>query len=165
MQYAQLSGIDGFALNMGTDSWEYDQIALAYQAANQLSDFWVFISFDMSSYTWDPSNVASLISNYKGNSAQYTVNGLPFVSTFEGTDFAESGYWNTVRNSVGIYLVPDWSSLGSYAIQSAGLLSQVDGLREYRFYATSSCSLRPKANIKPPPQSVGTPGRPPALPR
>ncbi|KAH8681791.1 glycoside hydrolase [Xylariales sp. PMI_506] len=128
MQYAQLSGIDGFALNMGTDSWQPDQIALAYEAANELDDFWVFISFDMSSYTWDVTTVVDLIEDFAGNAAQYTVNGVPFVSTFEGTAFAEAGDWTQVRDQVSIYLVPDWSSIGSYGVQSDGLLADVDGL-------------------------------------
>ena len=37
--------------------------------------------------------------------------GSPFVSTFEGPDWADN--WNVVRHETGgIFLVPDWSSLG-----------------------------------------------------
>ena len=41
-------GIDAFALNIGTDSWESDQVANAYEAAkNSGTGFKLFISFDM----------------------------------------------------------------------------------------------------------------------
>jgi glucan endo-1,3-alpha-glucosidase len=128
MQYAQLSGIDGFALNMGTDSWQPAQIALAYEAAAELVDFWVFLSFDMSSYSWTSSGVADQIISAKAHASQYTIDGVPFVSTFEGPAFAEDGHWAEVRDLVDIFLVPDWSSIGSYGVQVNGLLGDVDGL-------------------------------------
>jgi len=41
-------GIDAFALNIGIDSWEPDQVANAYDAAKDSgTDFKLFISFDM----------------------------------------------------------------------------------------------------------------------
>lgn len=42
---------------------------------------------------------------------QHTVGGLPFVSTFEGPGWAHN--WDAVRRATGgVFLVPDWSSLG-----------------------------------------------------
>lgn len=44
-----------------------------------------------------------------------TVGGKPFVSTFEGPEWADN--WNTVREQTGgIFLVPDWSSIGPYGV-------------------------------------------------
>jgi len=41
-------GIDAFALNIGTDSWQSNQVDSAYQAAQDSgTDFKLFISFDM----------------------------------------------------------------------------------------------------------------------
>lgn len=52
-----------------------------------------------------------LINEFRSLPAYYTVGGLPFVSTFEGPGWAEN--WEAVRRCTdGIYLVPDWSSLG-----------------------------------------------------
>ena len=52
------------------------------------------------------------------------VNGKPFVSTFEGTDFIDK--WDTVRGDTkGIYLVPDWASLGPDKFKS--YVGKVDG--------------------------------------
>lgn len=48
IQLAQANGIDGFALNIGTDSWQPDRVAKAYAAASQLGNsFKMFLSFDM----------------------------------------------------------------------------------------------------------------------
>ena len=45
---AHSNGIDAFALNIGTDSWQPGQVDNAYQAAqNSGTDFKLFISFDM----------------------------------------------------------------------------------------------------------------------
>ena len=45
---ASASGIDAFALNVGSDSWQPGQVKNAYTAAEQLgSKFKMFISLDM----------------------------------------------------------------------------------------------------------------------
>ena len=44
---AKECGIDGFALNTGPqDHWLYDQLDLAYQAAERAGGFVLFISFE-----------------------------------------------------------------------------------------------------------------------
>lgn len=61
--------------------------------------------------TWSIEQVVELINEFRSSPAYYTVDGLPFVSTFEGPAWAEN--WVAVRRGTGgIYLVPDWSSLG-----------------------------------------------------
>lgn len=125
MTEAKSAGIDGFALNIGTDSYTSGQLDLAYEAASSVDDFDLFLSFDMSSLTgWTVDNVASFINDYKNSTSQYSVNGLPFVSTFEGPTWASN--WTTVNASTGgIFFVPDWSSQG--AVGATTLLPSSNG--------------------------------------
>lgn len=61
--------------------------------------------------SWSAEQVVELINEFRSSPAYYTVGSLPFVSTFEGPGWAEN--WEAVRRGTGgIYLVPDWSSLG-----------------------------------------------------
>ncbi|KAI5919550.1 glycoside hydrolase family 71 protein [Camillea tinctor] len=112
---AQSAGIDGFALNIGRDDTYTDaQLQLAYDTAASASGFSLFLSFDMADPTkpWDVNRVSSLVNQYKSAASQFKVNGLPLVSTFEGPSW--SGNWASVRSATGgIFLVPDWSSLGA----------------------------------------------------
>lgn len=68
------------------------------------------------------------INQYKGSSAQYKIGNRAFVSTFEGPSFADS--WASVRSQTGgLYLVPDWSSLGPSGVQQQ--LGKIDGACEH----------------------------------
>ncbi|KAI0116081.1 glycoside hydrolase family 71 protein [Hypoxylon sp. NC0597] len=121
---AKSAGIDGFALNVGSaDSWNAQQLQLAYDTASS-NGFSLFLSFDMAASSWTVDQVVSLVNQYKGASSQLKVNGKPFVSTFEGPNWADN--WASVRSATGdIFLVPDWSSLGPQGVGSK--LSQIDG--------------------------------------
>lgn len=56
--------------------------------------------------------MVSTINAYKNSAAQFKVNGLPLVSTFEGPD--DSGDWPSIRSQVdGIFFLPDWISQGA----------------------------------------------------
>lgn len=126
IQTAQAAGIDGFALNIGpSDPWSEEQLGLAYTAAAQFSgSFVLFLSFDMAAGEWSVSQVISLITALCDSLAQCKVDGgLPLVSTFEGPGWAEN--WAAVREGVpgGIFLVPDWSSLGP-----EGLRPKLEGI-------------------------------------
>ena len=46
MQAAKTVGIDGFALNVGSDTWTWARVTTAYAAANVVG-FKLFISFDI----------------------------------------------------------------------------------------------------------------------
>ncbi|KAF8536100.1 glycoside hydrolase [Trichophaea hybrida] len=76
----------------------------------------MFISFDMACCgTWTVEKVAAWINTYKNFSAQLKIDGKPFVSTFEGPEFAAS--WKDVEALTGeLYLVPTWTSLGPSGI-------------------------------------------------
>ncbi|EIW56052.1 glycoside hydrolase family 71 protein [Trametes versicolor FP-101664 SS1] len=105
---AASKGIDAFALNVGSDSWEPGQIANAYAAAGQYnakinttvstnstnttasisSPFKLFLSFDMSSLpcsaAGDVQPLQTYIKTYANNTSQMTYNGRMLVSTFAG---------------------------------------------------------------------------------
>ena len=76
------------------------------------------------------SQVVELVNRYKSSGAQMTVKGDPFVSTFEGPDWADN--WAAVRSETGgLFLVPDWSSIGPYGV--AEKLDMIDGACEQFF--------------------------------
>jgi glucan endo-1,3-alpha-glucosidase len=111
---ASAAAIDGFALNIGAkDAYTLTALQHAYEAAADSSkDFSLFLSFDFSAQDgWNVDNIANYTNAFKGEKAQFKVDGKPLVSTFEGPNFAES--WKEVRKKVDgdIYLMPDWASL------------------------------------------------------
>ena len=123
MTLAKSKGITGFALNIGTDSYTQTQLDLAYAAAAKVG-FGVFISFDFNWYhISDVSGVAQMLSRYAKESAQVTVDGKPFVSTFIGDGFD----WAAVAKQVGmeLYAVPYWAPTQANADNDAlrGLFS------------------------------------------
>ncbi|KAH8775428.1 glycoside hydrolase [Diaporthe sp. PMI_573] len=124
---AQAAGIDGFALNIGpNDHYTMPQLRQAYSAASSLfgGRFVLFLSFDMAAGDWPVEQVVACINEFKDSPAQCRVNGLPFVSTFEGPQWAEN--WPAVREATGgIYFVPDWSSLGPHGVGEK--LNLIDG--------------------------------------
>ncbi|KAK0644585.1 glycoside hydrolase [Cercophora newfieldiana] len=122
---AKEAGIDGFALNIGpSDPWTEEQLDLAYRVAEQVGGFVLFISFDMAVGEWPVAQVVGLINRYKSSDAQMLVDGDSFVSTFEGPGWAEN--WRKVRQETGgIFLIPDWSSLGPYGVGQK--LDLIDG--------------------------------------
>ncbi|KAF9070679.1 glycoside hydrolase [Rhodocollybia butyracea] len=91
---AHASGIDGFALNMGSDSWQPARVADAYAAAQNSSlNFKMFLSLDMSvlpcTSNDDAASLRSLVSTYLSHPNQLLYSRksstqLPLVSTFAG---------------------------------------------------------------------------------
>jgi len=86
---AHASGIDGFALNIGSDSWEPARVADAYTAAKQSGlGFKLFLSLDMSSLPCtspnDATNLRNLVSTYISHPNQLQYESRAFVSTFAG---------------------------------------------------------------------------------
>ncbi|KZT73782.1 glycoside hydrolase family 71 protein [Daedalea quercina L-15889] len=91
IQLAYNSGLDGFALNVGSDSWESGQVANAYQAAENLGlDFKLFVSLDMSSLPCttadDASALRDYVTTYASHPNQLLWDGKVFISTFAGSD-------------------------------------------------------------------------------
>ncbi|KAI0794820.1 glycosyl hydrolase family 71-domain-containing protein [Abortiporus biennis] len=89
IKLASSKGIDAFALNVGSDSWEAGQIKNAYSAAQSLNTtFKLFLSLDMSSLPCSQSSDAGAlrdyITTYASHPNQLLYNGSVFVSTFAG---------------------------------------------------------------------------------
>lgn len=130
---AQAARIDGFALNIGpSDPYTMTQLRQAFAAAasiwdDQGADFDLFLSFDMAVGEWSTDQVISLINAFKDSAVYCKVDSSPLVSTFEGPQWAEN--WAHVREATGgIYLIPDWSSLGPHGVKER--LDLVDGACE-----------------------------------
>ncbi|OCF72760.1 hypothetical protein I204_05989 [Kwoniella mangroviensis CBS 8886] len=108
IELAKSKGIDGFALNIGLDSYTQPQLDLAYKAAEISGDFVCFISFDFNWYTVDnTTGVSEMMKRYNDLPAQFKVDGKPFVSSFIGDGFD----WAAVGSGCGqeIYAVPFWA--------------------------------------------------------
>lgn len=109
------------------------QLRQAFAAAasiwdDQGADFDLFLSFDMAVGEWSTEQVISLINAFKDSAVYCKVDSSPLVSTFEGPQWAEN--WAQVREATGgIYLVPDWSSLGPHGVKER--LDLVDGACEF----------------------------------
>ncbi|KAI9707599.1 MAG: hypothetical protein M1836_000560 [Candelina mexicana] len=118
IQKAKDAHIDGFALNIApTDTYTDSSLRAAYDAANALGGFSLFLSFDyLSQGVWDPSAVIRTINTYKNEASQYKYNNKPFVSTFEGVQ--NTGDWANIKSLTGCYFVPSWTSLGSSTVAS-----------------------------------------------
>ncbi|KAL3422794.1 Glucan endo-1,3-alpha-glucosidase agn1 [Phlyctema vagabunda] len=143
------AGIDAFALNIAyPDSNIPTQVANAFQAAEELhtsngTGFTLFFSFDYlgGGSPWNAvgdESVESYMNKYKSSSAYFLYNGLPFVSTFEGTgnmqDWAAGG---EIRSAVGdVYFVPDWTSLGASGIGAA--LPDIEGHFSWDMWPTGA---------------------------
>ncbi|WVF67574.1 hypothetical protein IAT40_002332 [Kwoniella sp. CBS 6097] len=116
---AQAAGIDGFALNYGSDSWQPARLSDAYTAA-AAKGFKMFLSMDVTSLgcgsTGDAANLVNTISTYATSSAQAKVGTKVLVSTFAGNDctFGQGSvdagwkYFRTLidAKSFDIYLMP-----------------------------------------------------------
>lgn len=84
MRRAKESGIDAFALNIGTDPYTDEQLRFAYWSAAR-NGMKVFLSFDFN--WWSPSNAAGVgakVREYSGYEAQLKVDSKVFVSSFAG---------------------------------------------------------------------------------
>ncbi|KAI9831143.1 MAG: hypothetical protein M1819_005231 [Sarea resinae] len=112
IQLAKDAHIDAFALNFAANSPELiPSLTAAYNAANQLGNFSLFISFDYSGNgPWAGQTVVNTINQFKDEPSQYLVDGKPFVSTFEGPNNAAD--WGWIKSQVPIYFVPCWTSVG-----------------------------------------------------
>jgi hypothetical protein len=118
--------IDGFALNVGDDSFTDTQLSNAYNAAESYgSNFKLFISFDYSAVPgYDPNKIISRINAHSGSPAQYNYTlGRPLASTFEG--WQNAGDWANIKNQTNAFFIPDYSSQGP---AGAVALPNVDGL-------------------------------------
>ncbi|KAI5123869.1 hypothetical protein M0805_005686 [Coniferiporia weirii] len=134
IKLAHANGIDAFALNTGTDSWQPDQVKNAYTAAEQSNTtFKLFISFDMTvlpcTTPADAATLRNYITTYANSSAQFKYDGKIFASTFSGEKctFGQgsvaqgwtSQFTSQLTGANSVFFVPsffvDPSTFGSYA--------------------------------------------------
>ncbi|KIP05382.1 glycoside hydrolase family 71 protein [Phlebiopsis gigantea 11061_1 CR5-6] len=145
---AHAAGIDAFALNIGSDSWQPTQVGNAYTAAQQSgTGFKLFISFDMSVLPCDSPDAAGALRNYISTYAshpnQLKYNGRSFASTFSGEtctfgqDNVQDG-WRTqftahpdVTAAGGVHFVPaffiDPATFGQYSGAANGMFNWNSG--------------------------------------
>lgn len=117
-------GIDGFACNVGSDTWQPARLALMYEAAQAYPGFVIFVSLDMSvlageSFTY----LFQFITPYISHSNQYRINGKQFVSTFAGESYTgglsdPATAWLYFKNKLSalgtnIYFVPSFTGYGA----------------------------------------------------
>ncbi|KAF9049586.1 hypothetical protein BDZ89DRAFT_1057464 [Hymenopellis radicata] len=86
---AHASGIDGFALNVGSDDFQKAQVSNAYEAASQSGlDFKLFFSLDMTALACasadDAQALRSWVQTYMSHPNQFIYGNKAFVSTFSG---------------------------------------------------------------------------------
>jgi hypothetical protein len=107
MKLAKAAGIDAFALNIGTDSYNEAQLGYAYESA-AANDMKVFISFDFNWYSpsGDAGKVGELIKAFGSKPAQLMVDNKVFVSSFAGDGLSV----DAVRAAAGtdIFFAPNF---------------------------------------------------------
>lgn len=133
VQDAKAVGFDAFALNTHdiTDSWALDAIGYLFQAADD-NNFKLFMSFDMSWGTIQPSDLPAFLANYITRSSYYKVDGKPFVSTYYGGTFT-SDQWNSgfrqpmVSSGTTPFFVPDFDNWSGWPSNFFSNFPVVDG--------------------------------------
>ncbi|UPK92795.1 hypothetical protein LCI18_003730 [Fusarium solani-melongenae] len=135
MKLAKAAGIDAFALNIGTDTYNDAQLGYAYDSANR-NGMKVFISFDF--HYWDKNNAAAVgqkVKQYAGRPAQLMVDNRVFVSSFAGDGLDA----NAVRSAAGsnIYFVPNFTPWG-------GSTNGIDGALNWMGWPNDGNNKAPK---------------------
>ncbi|KAE9396148.1 WSC-domain-containing protein [Gymnopus androsaceus JB14] len=96
--------IDAVALNVGGDSWQWDRILDAYNAA-AATDMKVFISFDYTSFACDVGTTVNWVNHLNQQGSQFRIDGRPMISSYSGFCLGAGG-WQSVRDQTGGYLMP-----------------------------------------------------------
>ncbi|KAF8577364.1 glycoside hydrolase family 71 protein [Ramaria rubella] len=111
-------GIDGFALNVGSNPWQPKQVAAAFAAAKD-TPFKLFLSFDMTSLPGSSSSDATIlreyINTYYNNPNQLRWNDEPVVSTFGGEhctfgqDSVNAGWYTAIKEGIPpVHFIPSF---------------------------------------------------------
>jgi glucan endo-1,3-alpha-glucosidase len=116
---AILTGIDGFALNIGQDEWTSSRIDTIFSVVRRFPEFKLFFSFDMSIIT-SAALIVEYILRYAEHPNSFQYRGRYFVSTFSGEsqsfghDDVNQGWEKEVRlpliqKGLEICFVPSWT--------------------------------------------------------
>lgn len=125
-------GLDGFACNVGSDTWQPNRLSLMYQAALSYPSFVIFVSLDMSVLAdEDFAYLYQFITPYTTHSAQYNIDGKQFVSTFSGETYTggqsdPATAWLYFKNQLAaqgsnIYFLPSFTGFGVTCLGWAAL--------------------------------------------
>lgn len=123
VKLAAEQGIDGFALNLGSNDWQERNIPNAYAAAERHGNFKMFISFDFAvrscNSAADAEKVVNFVKQTASSPAQAKYNGKVIVSTFLGESCTFGGgsnqAWETAvfkpleAAGINVYFVPFFS--------------------------------------------------------
>lgn len=124
IQQAKRYNVDGFALNLGSESWQETAMFNSYKAAEADGQFKLFISFDFAvmscSSAADAHKVLDLIRRTASSPAQAMFEGKVIVSTFlgEACSFGVGGSdpWGTAiftpleAAGINVYFIPFFST-------------------------------------------------------
>ncbi|KAJ7142373.1 glycoside hydrolase family 71 protein [Mycena epipterygia] len=127
---ASSKGLDGFVLNLGSDSWQPDKVADAFTAAQGAnSSFKIGFSFDMTvmpcTAASDAALLQSYITKYSSHPNVLQFDGKMLISTFSGEkcQFGQStvdaGWTSAIKTGMPpVHFIPaffvDPSTIGSY---------------------------------------------------
>ncbi|KAJ6515281.1 glycoside hydrolase family 71 protein [Mycena sanguinolenta] len=106
MILAKSIGIDAFALDIGKDAYNEEQLGYAYAAAGNVS-FKVFISFDFAYWTaGDTATMSTYMQTYATQPGQFMYSNSAFVSSFVGDGYP----YRTLESQSGVKLFacPSW---------------------------------------------------------
>lgn len=85
---AKAAGIDGFALNMGNDPWQHEQVRAGYDAAKRAGNFSMFLSMDLNEFPCssaeNATDLVNIVLSFAHDEAQAKWEGKVLVSTFAG---------------------------------------------------------------------------------
>jgi len=125
---ARASGIDGFALNIGSTSYTdralqtFFSAAEAFNSANN-ANFRSFLSFDYGAYGgWTHDQVVGNITAYSGKNSYFKLNGKPWASTFSGD--SKAGDWSSIKSATNAFFIPNYQP-GAGSSVADGYLSWV----------------------------------------
>jgi len=112
---AKSAGIDAFALNIGKDSFNDQQLGYAYESAAK-NGVKVFISFDYNYWTaGSEGTIGKTIATYGVKAAQLKIGSKVFVSSFIGRGALNAAALRSAVSGLELYLVPNfWPSDEGY---------------------------------------------------
>ncbi|KAJ7489019.1 glycosyl hydrolase family 71-domain-containing protein [Mycena latifolia] len=123
---AQAAGIQGFSLNIADPSKDFVASTLAYMFAYAPTvGFHLHISMDIwasgDSAGGHPEIYDDLLAQYMHVSGYFTMNGLPYVTTFSDGGLTNT-LWNSWRSNLGssIYFCPDFDGTTGYTSGADG---------------------------------------------
>jgi glucan endo-1,3-alpha-glucosidase len=114
---ASSKGLDGFVLNLGSDSWQPDKVADAFTAAKSAGSFRIGFSFDMTVMPCTAAGDAALlqkyITTYSSHPNVMQFDGKMLITTFSGEkctfgqSSVDAGWTSAVKTGVPpVHFIP-----------------------------------------------------------